>query len=219
MVESVKRIGEGQGFGENMGEGGFELARSLGHPELFIGVKRQEMPPYDPRGIQGLGLHFATSSTGATHANGFTLISEIFGIRKKVDPLSPEGKALLVKEYQDVTAVSDSSGLCPLLLWGIWIDEILPMLEGGAGLNFTLASLLKAGERVWNAERSFNLRAGLSGKDDTLPLTFLNEPMKDGPAKGRLCELKEMLAEYYELRGWDKEGRPLAEKLKELSLK
>jgi aldehyde:ferredoxin oxidoreductase len=219
MVESVKRIGEGQGFGENMGNGGFALAQSFGHPELFMGVKRQEMPPYDPRGIQGLGLHFATSSTGAAHANGFTLITEIFGIRKKVDPLSPEGKALLVKEYQDVTAVSDSSGLCPLLLWGIWIDEILPMLEGVAGLNFTLASLLKAGERIWNAERTFNFKAGLSGKDDTLPLTFLNEPMKDGPAKGRVCELKGMLAEYYELRGWDKEGKPLAEKLKELSLK
>jgi aldehyde:ferredoxin oxidoreductase len=140
MVESVKRIGEGQGFGEEMEGGSFALARRYGHPELFMGVKRQEMPPYDPRGLQGLGLHYATSSTGASHVNGFTLISEIFGIRKKVDPLSPEGKALLVKEYQEVTAVSDSSGFCPLLLWGIWIDEILPMLEGGAGLNFTLAS-------------------------------------------------------------------------------
>jgi aldehyde:ferredoxin oxidoreductase len=219
MVESVKRMGEGQGFGERMGEGGFVLAQSYGHPELFRGVKRQEMPPYDPRVIQGLGLHYATSNTGASHVNGFTVISEIFGIRKKVDPLSPEGKALLVKEYQEVTAVSDSSGLCPLLLWGIWIDEILPLLEGVVGLNFTLASLLKAGERIWNLERVFNLKAGFTVKDDTLPFTFLNEPMKDGPAKDRVCELKEMLAEYYELRGWDREGKPLKEKLKELGLK
>lgn len=219
MVESVKRIGEGQGFAEEMEGGSFALARRYGHPELFMGVKRQEMPPYDPRGLQGLGLHYATSSTGASHVNGFTLISEIFGIRKKVDPLSPEGKALLVKEYQEVTAVSDSSGLCPLLLWGIWIDEILPMLEGVSGLNFTLASLLKSGERIWNMERTFNLKAGLTGKDDTLPERFLKEPMKEGSARGGVCELKGMLAEYYELRGWDKEGRPTPEKMKELGLK
>jgi aldehyde:ferredoxin oxidoreductase len=220
MVESVKRIGQcQQGFSEKMGEGGFALAQRYRHPELFMGVKRQEMPPYDPRGIQGLGLHFATSSTGASHVNGFTLISEIFGIRRKVDPLSIEGKPLLVKEFQEVTAVSDSSGLCPLLLWGIWIDEILPMLEGVVGLNLTLSSLLKAGERIWNLERLFNLKAGFTAKDDALPMKFLNEPMKDGPAKGKVCELKQMLPEYYELRGWDREGRPLTETIKRLSLK
>jgi aldehyde:ferredoxin oxidoreductase len=219
MIESVKRIGSGQDFGEKLERGGFALSKSYGHPELFTGVKQQEMPPYDPRGIQGVGLHYATSNTGASHRNGFTLISEIFGIRKKIDPLATEGKALLVKEYQDVTAVFDASGLCPLLLWGIWIDEILPILEGVAGLNFNLASLLKAGERIWNLERDFNLRAGLTCKDDTLPEKFLSEPMKDGAAKGKVCELQDMMTEYYELSGWDKEGKPTPEKIKELGLK
>jgi aldehyde:ferredoxin oxidoreductase len=77
---------------------------------------------------------------------------------------------------------------------------------------------MKAGERIWNLEKIFNLKAGITGKDDRLPDRLLKEPMPGGPAKGKVAELSKMLPEYYQLRGWDKEGVPTKEKLKELGL-
>ncbi len=78
--------------------------------------------------------------------------------------------------------------------------------------------LMKIGERIWNLERLFNLKAGFTGKDDTLPQRLLKEPISSGPAKGKVVELDKMLPEYYDLRGWDKEGVPTKQKLKELGL-
>ena len=74
------------------------------------------------------------------------------------------------------------------------------------------------GERIWNLERQFNLRAGLGKKDDTLPRRILEEPAPSGTGKGLVCRLDEMLPEYYSLRGWDKEGVPKKETLQRLGL-
>ena len=73
------------------------------------------------------------------------------------------------------------------------------------------------GERIWNLERLFNLKAGLDPKDDTLPKRLLEEAMPEGPNQGQVVRLHEMLPEYYRVRGWV-EGRPTEEKLKELGL-
>ena len=81
-----------------------------------------------------------------------------------------------------------------------------------------MESLVKAGERIFNAERLFLVRAGLNKKDDTLPSRLTSEPMPAGPAKGQICELDRMLPMYYQLRGWDDEGRPTRKKLEELGL-
>ena len=76
-----------------------------------------------------------------------------------------------------------------------------------------------AGERIVQMERLFNLREGLTSKDDTLPERFLSEPVTDGPAKGRVVRLAPMLEEYYRARGWDQQtGEPMSERLKALGL-
>jgi Aldehyde:ferredoxin oxidoreductase len=92
------------------------------------------------------------------------------------------------------------------------------MLSALTGVPYPTAEFMKAGERIWNMERQFNLRAGLTAKDDTLPARLLKEPIKTGPSKGRVSELSKMLPEYYALRGWDKNGVPTDAKLKELGL-
>jgi aldehyde:ferredoxin oxidoreductase len=183
-----------------------------------MGVKKQEAPAYDPRGIQGMGLQYATSNTGACYASGYTVIDEILGVHQKMDPVVTEGKTSLVKLFQDVTAVIDSSGLCPFLLLGVWVDDVLAMLEADTGAGYTEESLLLAGERIWNLERLFNLSAGFSSKDDTLPQRMLQEPMPKGPARGQICKLDQMLPEYYRLRGWDENGVPTQKILAELGL-
>ncbi len=218
LVDMTEKLGRGEGFGAILALGGARVAERYGHPELFMGVKKQAFAAYDGRGAQGMALGYATSNRGACHLRGYTLSAEVFGVPQKVDPFVTDGKAALSKAFQDVTAFVDSSGICLFTTFALGADDLYSMLEPATGAGYTLDEVLKIGERIWNLERLFNLRAGLSGKDDTLPKRILSEPIPEGPAKGRVARLGEMLPEYYRLRGWTPEGVPTPEKLKELAL-
>ena len=135
-----------------------------------------------------------------------------------MDPDATEGKAALLKDFQDLTALCDSSGICLFTTFAIGLPEIAAQIRTATGLNISDDEYLLAGERIWNMERLFNLKAGFTKKDDTLPPRLLNEPMPDGPHKGRVVELDKMLPEYYSLRGWDEQGIPTDEKLQQLGL-
>lgn len=218
MVEMVKKIGERSGIGNDLAEGSMRFSKKYGHPELFMGVKGQEFPAYDGRGAQGMGLNYATSNRGACHVRGYTISTEVFGIPEKVDPFVTTNKAAINKGFQDMTAVVDSSGLCLFNTFAFGTDEILSLMQSATGTNYTKEELLLAGERIWNLERLFNLKAGITAADDTLPERILKEPIPAGPAKGKINLLHEMLPEYYRLRGWDASGIPTAEKLTQLRL-
>ena len=218
VLELIEKVASRKGFGDLVAEGGFHLASHYDHPDCFIGVKKQGSPAFDPRGIQGLGLEYATSNSGVSHALGYLVTHRILGIRGEIDPLTTEGKALLVKQFQDGSAVFDSAGLCRLLLLGVWIGDIIPMLETATGRSYGEDDLLSLGERIWNLERLFNIDAGFSGTDDTLPRRMLEEPMPEGPARGQVCKLNEMLPEYYAIRGWNDQGIPTEEKRVSLGL-
>lgn len=218
MVEMVRAIGYREGFGDALAEGSYRLAERYGHPEYSMSVKKQEFPAYDARGVQGMGLEYATSNRGACHVRGYMISPEILGSPQKLDPFETEEKAGWTKTFQDLTAVVDSSGICLFNTFAIGAPEILEYLKAATGVKMTLEELMKAGERIWNLERLFNLKAGISGKEDRLPDRLLKEPMPSGPAKGNVVKLEKMLPEYYELRGWDKEGVPTKERLKELGL-
>lgn len=222
MVKLVEMTAYRKGFGDVIAEGGYHLTRKYGHPELFIGVKKLECPAYDPRVAQGQGLNLATAARGACHNKGYTMISEILAdaikIIPKTDPFATEGKAQLTKDLQDDTCIFDNVGVCLFLLVTLWTKELLQQLEPATGAGYTMESIKLAGERTWNLERLFNFKAGLTGKDDNLPKRLLEEPLPDGSGKGRVNKLHEMLPEYYQLRGWDENGVPTPEKLKELEL-
>ncbi|MBV8209750.1 MAG: aldehyde ferredoxin oxidoreductase family protein [Burkholderiaceae bacterium] len=210
--------GRGEGFGKEVGLGSKRLCAKYGHPELSMTVKGQEFPAYDSRGIQGMGLTYATSNRGACHLRSYTVASEVLGIPVKTDPLVTDGKAELVKAFQDATAVWDSSGLCVFTSFAWTLADVQPQLAAACSDEFTLDELNKIGERIWNMERDFNLRAGFTAKDDTLPPRLLKEPAKTGPAKGLVNGLPKMLPEYYKVRGWDTEGRPTAQTRARLGL-
>jgi aldehyde:ferredoxin oxidoreductase len=218
VLELVEKVASRQGFGELLAEGGYQLALRYNHPEYFMGVRKQGSPAFDPRGVQGLCLEYATSNSGVSHAIGYLVTHKMLGIKGEIDTLATEGKAPLVKLFQDGSAVFDAAGLCRLLLLGIWVEEIIPMLRGATGISYSEDELLTVGERMWNLERLFNIRAGFSGADDTLPKRMLEEPMPEGPAQGQLCRLKDMLPEYYAIRGWDEQGVPTQEKRRALGL-
>ncbi len=218
IVELTRRTAYREGFGNKLAEGSYRLAASHGHPEYSMTVKKQEMPAYDPRGIQGIGLHYATGNRGGDHVRGYTIAVEVLGSPVKIDQYETKDKPQWVKTFQDLTAALDSSGACLFSTFGLGADELAEMLSALTGVPYPTAEFMKAGERIWNMERLFNLKAGLTGKDDTLPQRLLKDPIKTGPSKGRVNELGKMLPEYYALRGWDKNGVPTEAKLKELGL-
>ena len=208
----------GRGFGKEVGQGSKRLTAKYGHPDLSMSVKGQEFPAYDGRGVQGIGLAYATSNRGACHLRGYTIASEVLGIPVKTDPLEHEGKPELVKAFQDATAAFDSSGLCIFTTFAWGLADLAPQLQAACDQAYTTEELEKIGERIWNMEREFNNAAGFTAKDDSLPKRLLTEPAKTGPAKGKVSMLPHMLPKYYEVRGWDSEGRPTAATKKRLGL-
>jgi len=130
------------------------------------------------------------------------------------------------RPYFRVFAVIDSAGLCVFFTVRYLTDAtldirpvgILELLNAATGADYSLDELEKTGERIFNAERLFLVKAGFSRKDDTLPPRMLSEPMPEGPAKGMVCHLEEMLGPYYRHRGWSADGIPTPAKLKELGL-
>jgi len=206
LAKAAELVAKGEGFGKELGLGSKRLCEKYGHPELSMSVKGQEFPAYDPRGIQGMGLTYATSNRGACHLRSYTVSSEILGIPEKTDPLVSEGKAALVMAFQDATAAVDSSGLCVFTTFAWTLENIAPQIDAACDGDWSTDRLVEVGERIWNLERDFNLAAGLTGADDTLPKRLLKEAAKTGPAKGKVSELGKMLPEYYELRGWTPDG-------------
>lgn len=218
LTTMAELTGKGEGFGAVLGLGSKRMCEKYGRPELSMSVKGQEFPAYDSRGIQGMGLGYATSNRGACHLRGYTVASEILGIPEKTDPLATEGKAGLVKAFQDATAAVDSSGLCVFTTFAWTLQDIAPQVDAACEGGWTVEKMAEAGERIWNLERQFNMAAGFTAKDDTLPKRLLTEPATSGPAKGRVNDLGKMLPEYYQLRGWTPDGVPSNETVARLGL-
>ncbi len=215
VLKLLELMARREGFGNVLAEGGRRLAGKYGRPDLFMGVRSQEMPGCDPRAIEGAGLHFATANSGPSFDSGDTLLTEILGI----NPSGVEGKAGLVKEAQDLSALMESVGLCrKMQMAGFSIPEVFAMMEMVTASGMNDADLMKAGERIFNLERMFNVRAGVEGGSDMLPRRMLDEPLKEGIAMGHVSRLPEMIAEYRGLRGWDERGTPSERKLDELGL-
>ena len=207
LIKLTEWTAKGEGFGKTLALGSRRMCEKYGHPELSMTVKGQEFPAYDSRGIQGMGLAYATANRGACHLRGYTVASEVLGIPVKTDPLTTDGKAGLVKAFQDATSVFDSAGVCVFTTFAWTMADLQPQLQTALEGDWSMEKLDLVGERIWNLERDFNNRAGFTSKDDTLPPRLLNEPAKTGPAKGLVNGLAKMLPEYYELRGWTTDGQ------------
>ena len=163
-----------------------------------------------------MGIAYATCNRGACHLRAWTPAIESTG---EADPHGTEGKSEWVIEQQHISTTHDATGVCLFVgAGGAPLDTLVPIVSAATGVDYTMDDFVKIGERTWNLERLWNLKAGLTKADDTLPKRLLNEPHKEGPAAGVTVDLDAMLPVYYEARGWDSEGVPTAEKLAELGL-
>jgi len=217
MVEAVWRTGYKTGFGKYLALGSRKMCDLYGHPELSMSVKGLEMPAYDPRGIKGMGLNYATSNRGGCHVTGYTIAPEIVGLPEKIDPLATEGKAQWVKVFQDFTSTVNSTVNCLFATFALSAKDYAELLSAVTGWDISGDEILKIGERIYNLERIIMNSYGFDGKDDTLPTRLLKEPMPEGPIKGQVVELDGMKEEYYKLRGWIN-GIPTPKKIKELEI-
>ncbi|MHA1775339.1 MAG: 3-hexulose-6-phosphate synthase [Promethearchaeota archaeon] len=227
FLKLIDNIALKQGVGALLSQGVRAAAAQIGQnsEDFACHIKGLEMPAYDPRGIKGMALSYATSNTGATHLKAYTVIQEILSTPHYVDPLAEEGKAALVKEMQDVFAVLDSAEWCKFTSMAVFstlkceVDIYAKMLTTATGFFIDSTEFKKIGERIYNLERLFNYREGLTRDDDQLPKRFLTETLPEGPAKGQVVDNERLLTEFYRLRGWEDDGSPSDRKLEELGIK
>lgn len=218
IIEWTKRMGTQESkLAKLMAQGSYRLCEHYGVPELSMSVKKQEMPAYDARGIQGIGITYATSNRGACHVRGYMISPEVLGLPQPLDRFATDDKAVWTKIFQDLTAVIDSSGMCLFTSFALGAPEYAAMINAATGTNHSVEELLEIGERIYNIERLFNKEAGMKPEDDTLPKRILNEPIPDGPSKGEVSKLHITLPQYYEARGWVN-AFPTEETLKRLDL-
>lgn len=219
MVKWIERIGKGEGkLGKLMAQGSYALASHYGVPELSMSVKKLELPAYDPRGVQGMGLGYATNNRGGCHVRGNTVKVEVIGMPKGVDREITEGKADLVIHAQDTTALLDSMGLCLFLTFAFEFKDLYEIYTQATGFDVSEEEFRTTGERIYNLERFFNQKAGMKAEDDTLPSRLLKEPLMNAYSNNLVNKLDEMLPEYYQLRGWEN-AFPTEATLKRLGIK
>ena len=218
LAPTLEDMGYRRGLGAELTDGSLRFATKYGLPELSMSSKGLEMPAYDPRGMQGQGLLYATSNRGACHMRGNMLGLEVLGLPKLIDRFQVQGKSSYVILHQNASAAIDSLVICKFTNMGVADEYFARVLTAVTGIPYSTGDLIKAGERVWNLERLYNLREGFTRKEDTLPPRLLTEAAPAGPSKGWVNNLEPMLNEYYRARGWDDQGVPKAKKLADLEL-
>jgi len=221
MLELIRKIAYREGIGNKLAEGLREFVKTLPSEvrKFAMHVKGLELPAYDVRPMPGMALAIATSPRGGCHNRDWTCFDELTG--DTYERYSIKGRPQLVINRQDESVLRDSLGLC------YWASEVIPLqlwikaYSSITGFNVTLEDAIKTAKRIFTLERLLLTRDGIRSKDDTLPERFFSEPMPRGPHKGVSLSKKDfeiMKKEYYRLRGWDEEGVPTLEELRELGL-
>ena len=237
VLRLLKMIARREGFGDLLAEGVRRAAQTIGRgaEEYAMHVKGMEIPAQDGRAQKSMGLAHVTSSRGADHLKAFPTIDETgypeearrrYGeeyLPEMAQPLATKYKPLLVKDGEDFGAVVDSVGVCKsggtFVFAEFYWPDIAAVLEAATGMEMPVDRLHRIGERIYNLQRCYNVRHGITRADDRLPRRFTDEPSPSGNAQGQIIDLEPMLDEYYRLRGWDPEtGWPTSEKLRQLGL-
>ncbi len=226
LLSLIENIAYRKKNGDLLANGVQNAAKKVGKGTAIFAchVKGLEMPAYDPRGIKGMALSYVTSNSGGTHLKAYTVIQEVLSLPHFIDPFSEEKKAELVQNLQDVFAVLDSAEWCKFTAMAVFstlkceIGIYAKLLTTATGFYIDENEFRKIGERIYNLERLFNIREGLTRDNDILPPRFRNESLPEGPAKGHTLNIDNLLLEYYHIRGWGDLGVPSDRKLEELNI-
>ena len=230
----VEQIAEREGIGAVLAEGSERASDKIGKKskKYLTTVKGMSVPANDPRGDPVWGLGFAVGVRGADHLSFMsvihriqdkTLAKKVYGDETFAEYRKTEKKGFLVKQDEDVMAVIDSLGICKwnytALTYAYQLELMARIAQAVTGIPFDRKEFLKIGERIYNTEKAFNMKMGLTREHDTLPPRFLHEPLKSGLMKGNVVPLEPMLDDYYKARKWDvTTGLPSEELLHSLGI-
>jgi len=207
-----------EGIGDLLANGPRHAALELGNDSLpsAMQVKNSGFAAWMPRRMKGTGLAYATSNRGACHKRA-PIGAEIAGA---MDMESYEGKAAVLIENQNVVNAIFTLISCRFHEFVTDHEQYPEFIAAATGQRVSWEELRTLGERIWNLEKLFNLKAGLTRADDMLPGKCF-EPVLGKTSQSSVMEAEKfeaMLDEYYSLRGWDSEGVPTAEKLEALGI-
>ena len=214
----IPQIANREGLGDELAEGSKRFAERHNGGQYSMSVKGLELPAYDPRGSQGMGLAYATSNRGGCHLRGYMIGWELLGVPKLIDRFSWPGKADLLVRGQDLYGAMDSLIVCKFLGYNVNQEYLARLLKATTGVEYNQEDIMRVGERLYTLERAFNVREGFDRDDDRLPERFLKEPLVAGGSSGSTVRLEEMLDSYYGVRGWDSNGVPTRKTLHDLDL-
>lgn len=227
LIEMIRAIAHRRGFGEVLGKGVRRASEIIGKNSIEFAphIKGLELPAHDPRGYNAGAVGFATSSRGACHLSGLShtfervLRSPEMGILEPADRYEVKGKGVMAAKSQNLMGMMDSLKLCKFILFGgVTLTDIVRWYHLVTGREISIDEFTKTGERIFNLKRLYNVRLGISRKDDTLPFRHLTFKRIGPGLTPNLPPLGQMLSEYYEYRGWSEEGIPTLHKLEELGL-
>jgi aldehyde:ferredoxin oxidoreductase len=218
IIKLTEIMGSNDELGSALASGSYRFAALSDSADYAMHSKKLELPAYDSRGYKGMSLALATANRGGCHQKAFLISTESILFPFESERFTADGKPGIVKLYQDLTAVIDSLGVCLFTSFALNPKHYADMLSVLSGKNYSTKEMLKIGERVWNIEKLFNLREGFSRLDDDLPKRLKEDSLQKGHSKGKKVDLDAMLDEYYQIRGWDKNGIPTPAKLTELEL-
>ncbi len=230
VIQLIHKIAKREGVGDLLAEGTKRVAAKLdkGAERFAMHVKGLELPAYDPRAAKICGLAFATANRGGDHITAYVEGPAFVDIPfpcvedSRIEDWIVENpaEAKVVKDLEDALTVFDCAGTCKFMGMALATQDWVDMIVNCVGWEFSVSDFRKAGERVYNLARAFNVRDGLTRADDTLPKRLLEEPLPEGAAEGHTVKkLDQSLDAYYEFRGWDKKtGKPTPEKLRDLNL-
>jgi len=227
MLSIVEKIGRREGLGWLLGEGQRIASEKIGglSAEFATQVKGLEVPAHDPRAYFSQGLSYAISSRGACHLQSLSHMFERsvtlpdLGYSTVQDRHGVAGKGELVAKAQNLMCMFDSLVVCKFILFGeVKPSHLVKWLNYVTGWDMDLAEFMLTGERICNLKKLYNIREGISRKDDALPPRILTHKRGTGGSPDQLPPIGELLSQYYQYRGWDETGIPKPEKLVELGL-
>jgi aldehyde:ferredoxin oxidoreductase len=243
--DMLRDIALKRGKGKELAAGTRALSDKYGGKAFAIQVKGMELAAYDPRGVVGHGLSYATANRGGCHLS--TSLCVVEGFLGLADPHSEKGKPYMVKFFENCYAAVNSLHICQFTSFAVFLEPAivkmspLPVLRffmnhltpaalgmmdislwpdlwsAVTGIPMDSSKFKKAGERIHVLERYINTREGIRREDDTLPSRFLNEGRKNDPY-GTTLNIEHMLDAYYKLRGFDSRGIPTAATLNKLGI-
>ncbi len=222
IIKLTELIAKREGIGKLLSQGVAIASEEIGGKDFAIQVKGLELPMHDPRAFHGQSIAYATSPRGAVHVDGGSmfvssgLIMPDIGITYRPGRFETKDKGFITMQTQNVIQIINSSIICVFLSLALSATTVSQLLSAVTGENYSVTDLLTIGERIWTIKRAFNIRCGLTAKDDQIPPRLLKPAIKPHGTKN--IEFEKMLQDYYKVREWDTTGKPTPKLLDRLNL-